>query len=98
MSIMVARDAARLPGVLIRNAEALEMLREDDTLVVDKTGTLTEGKPKLTTVAPVAAGLSEADCWAWRRASSKLSEHPLADAIVAGAKERGVEMAKSGRF
>ena len=68
---MVGTGRGANAGVLIRNAEALEMLEKMDTLVVDKTGTLTEGKPKLPTVAPDMnrAGFPKANCWAWRRAS-----------------------------
>ena len=81
MSIMVGTGRGATAGVLIRNAEALEGLEKVDTLVVDKTGTLTEGKPKL---------VSAPDDEVLRLAASveKLSEHPLAAAIVAGALER----------
>ncbi len=91
MSIMVGTGRGARAGVLIRNAEALERLEKVDTLVVDKTGTLTEGKPKL-----VAATNDEV----LRLAASveKLSEHPLASAIVAGAAERNLVLGKAENF
>ena len=91
MSIMVGTGRAATAGVLIRDAEALEALEKVDTLVVDKTGTLTEGKPKLVTVDNVEA---------LRLAASveKLSEHPLAAAIVTGAMERGLTLSKVEDF
>jgi Cu+-exporting ATPase len=89
MSIMVATGRGATAGVLIRNAEALELMEKVDTLVVDKTGTLTEGKPKLITVEP--AGGRPADAVLRLAASlERGSEHPLAAAIVSGAEERGV--------
>lgn len=91
MSIMVAMGKGAQLGVLFKNAEAIELLRKVDTLVVDKTGTLTEGKPKLVTVVPAG----EWDERTLLRLASSLergSEHPLAAAIVAGAEERGVEL------
>ena len=91
MSIMVATGKGAQMGVLFRNAEAIEVLREVDTLVVDKTGTLTEGKPKLVTVLP-ASGRSEQDVLRLAASLERGSEHPLASAIVAGARERGVEV------
>ncbi len=91
MSIMVGAGRAATAGVLIRDAEALEALEKVDTLVVDKTGTLTEGKPKLVTVDDVEA---------LRLAASveRMSEHPLAEAIVAGAMERGLTLSKVDGF
>ncbi len=91
MSIMVATGRAAMAGVLIRNAEALEILEKIDTLVIDKTGTLTEGKPRL-----VAAGDPEM----LRLAASveRGSEHPLAAAIVAGAMERGLRLSEASDF
>ena len=91
MSIMVATGRAAMAGVLIRNAEALEILEKIDTLVIDKTGTLTEGKPRL-----VAAGDPEV----LRLAASveRGSEHPLAAAIVAGAMERGLRLSEASDF
>jgi P-type Cu+ transporter len=91
MSIMVATGRAAMAGVLVRNAEALEIFEKIDTLVIDKTGTLTEGKPKL-----VAAGDPEV----LRLAASveRMSEHPLAAAIVAGALERGLALSEANDF
>jgi P-type Cu+ transporter len=91
MSIMVATGRAAMAGVLVRNAEALETFEKIDTLVVDKTGTLTEGKPKL-----VASGDPEV----LRLAASveRMSEHPLAAAIVAGALERGLALSEANDF
>jgi Cu+-exporting ATPase len=88
MSIMVGTGRGAQEGVLVRDAEALELLEKADVLVVDKTGTLTEGKPRLTSV--VAANRhSEEAVLAWAAAVERGSEHPLAAAIVAGAEERG---------
>jgi Cu+-exporting ATPase len=89
MSIMVATGRGALAGVLIKHAEALETLEKVDTLLVDKTGTLTEGKPRLVSV--VAAGdMSEAEILALAAGLERGSEHPLAAAILAGAAARGV--------
>ena len=92
MSIMVATGEGAQMGVLFRNAEAIEVLQEVDTVVVDKTGTLTEGKPKLVTVLP-ANEWSEQDLLRLAASLERGSEHPLASAIVAGARERGFEAA-----
>ncbi|MCG2633452.1 MAG: heavy metal translocating P-type ATPase [Gammaproteobacteria bacterium] len=89
MSIMVATGKGAGAGVLFRNAEAIEVMRDVDTLVVDKTGTLTEGRPRLVTVQP-APGFDEQTLLALTAAVERGSEHPLAAAIVAGAGERGV--------
>jgi Cu+-exporting ATPase len=99
MSIMVATGRGATAGVLFRNAEAIETLRKVDTLVVDKTGTLTEGKPTLATVEP-AAGSDLAEHELLRLAASieRASEHPLAAAIVAGAEARGVVTADVSGF
>ncbi len=97
MSIMVATGKGAQIGVLFRNAEAIEVLREIDTLVVDKTGTLTEGKPRLVTIAP-AADWNERELLGLAASLERGSEHPLAAAIVAGAHERGVELAKTDSF
>ncbi|MFN2598506.1 MAG: heavy metal translocating P-type ATPase, partial [Pyrinomonadaceae bacterium] len=97
MSIMVAMGKGAQVGVLFKNAEAVEVLRQVDTLVVDKTGTLTEGRPKLVTVVPAAGG----DERALLRLAASLergSEHPLAAAIVTGAEERGVELIAAESF
>jgi Cu+-exporting ATPase len=91
MSIMVGTGRGALAGVLIRNAEALEVLERVDTLVVDKTGTLTEGRPRLVSV--VAAGLEERELVRLAASLERGSEHPLAEAIVAGAGERGLSTA-----
>ncbi|HMA79513.1 MAG TPA: copper-translocating P-type ATPase, partial [Candidatus Binatia bacterium] len=97
MSIMVGTGRGATAGVLIRNAEALEVLERVDTLVVDKTGTLTEGKPRLETVLAVEGGDESA---VLRLAASleKASEHPLGAAIVAGAQARGLSLAKDQGF
>jgi Cu+-exporting ATPase len=90
MSIMVATGRAAASGVLFRNAEAIEVLRAVDTLVVDKTGTLTEGRPKLVSV--VRAGTTnEQELLGLAASLERASEHPLAAAIVAGAEERGAK-------
>ncbi len=92
MSIMVGVGRGAQVGVLIKDAAALEVLEKVDTLVVDKTGTLTEGKPRLVTVEPVAGG--DADEFLRLAASlERASEHPLAAAIVAGAAERKLTLA-----
>jgi Cu+-exporting ATPase len=97
MSIMVATGRGAAMGVLFRNAEAIELMRAVDTLVVDKTGTLTEGKPRLVSV--VAAGPHDERTLLGLAASlERASEHPLAAAIVAGAKERGVPLAEVTQF
>ena len=97
MSIMVATGKGAQAGVLFKNAEAIEVLREIDTLVVDKTGTLTEGKPKLVTALPVQ-GFREHELLRLAATLERGSEHPLAAAIVSGAQERGVELAKAEGF
>jgi Cu+-exporting ATPase len=97
MSIMVGTGRGATAGVLIRNAEALETLEKVDTLVVDKTGTLTEGKPALTSVTAVD-GRSEADVLRLAASLERGSEHPLAAAIVAGAERRGVTLVPVEEF
>jgi Cu+-exporting ATPase len=97
MSIMVATGKGATAGVLFRNAEAIEVLRKVDTLVIDKTGTLTEGKPKLITVDP-AKGWDEKGLLRLAASLERGSEHPLAAAIVSGAQERGVEPAATESF
>ena len=97
MSIMVATGKAATMGVLFRNAEAIETLRKVDTLVVDKTGTLTEGRPKLVSVV-VAPGFDEQAVLALAAGLERGSEHPLAAAIVRGAEERGVSPARARNF
>ena len=97
MSIMVAMGRGATAGVLFRNAEAIETLEKVDTLVVDKTGTLTEGKPRLVSVLPTA-GVEERELLFWAASLERGSEHPLAAAIVSGAAERGVAAGKSSNF
>ncbi|MFZ0256540.1 MAG: heavy metal translocating P-type ATPase [Gammaproteobacteria bacterium] len=97
MSIMVASGKGAQAGVLFKNAEAIEVLRQVDTLVTDKTGTLTEGRPKLVSVAP-AEGLDEDDLLRLAASLERGSEHPLAAAIVSGARERGMDLAKAEHF
>jgi Cu+-exporting ATPase len=91
MSIMVGVGKGATAGVLIKNAEALERLEKVDTLVVDKTGTLTEGKPRVVAAVP-AAGFDEATMLRLGASLEQASEHPLAAAIVASAKERGLDL------
>jgi Cu+-exporting ATPase len=97
MSIMVGIGRGAQAGVLIRNAEALERMEKIDTLVIDKTGTLTEGKPKVTGLYP-AAGVEEAELLRLAASLERGSEHPLAAAIVAAASERKIELAKVSNF
>jgi Cu+-exporting ATPase len=97
MSIMVGVGRGAQAGVLIRNAEALERLEKVDTLVVDKTGTLTEGKPKVVATVP-ATGFQENDILQLAASIERASEHPLADAVVRAAKERGIELAAVESF
>ena len=97
MSIMTATGRGAQAGVLIKNAEALERFEKVDTLIVDKTGTLTEGKPKLVAVLP-EDGHDEAEVLRLAASLERGSEHPLAEAIVDGAEERGVEMADATDF
>ena len=97
MSIMTATGRGAQLGVLIKNAEALERFAKVDTLIVDKTGTLTVGKPKLVAVLP-EAGHDESEVLRLAASLERGSEHPLAEAIVAGAEERGVAIAKADAF
>ncbi|HFE32601.1 MAG TPA: heavy metal translocating P-type ATPase [Gammaproteobacteria bacterium] len=97
MSIMVGTGKGAMMGVLIKNAEALEIMEKVDTLVVDKTGTLTEGKPKLVAVFTVE-GFEEKDILRLAASLERASEHPLAEAIVQGAEERGVELTAAENF
>ncbi|MES1174191.1 MAG: heavy metal translocating P-type ATPase [Myxococcales bacterium] len=89
MSIMVAMGRGASVGVLFRNAEAIERLRQVDTLVVDKTGTLTEGKPKLTRIV-TSNGVTESDLLRWVASIERHSEHPLGAAIIAAASARAL--------
>jgi P-type Cu+ transporter len=97
MSIMVATGRGALAGVLIRNAEALEIFEQVDTLVVDKTGTLTEGRPRLRTVLPVADA-NEGEVLRLAASVEVGSEHPLAAAIVEGAEARGLKPVAADDF
>lgn len=97
MSIMTATGRGAQVGVLIRNAEALERFAKVDTLIVDKTGTLTVGKPKLVAVMP-ESGHDESEVLRLAASLERGSEHPLAEAIVSGAEDRGVELAKAEDF
>jgi P-type Cu+ transporter len=97
MSIMVATGKGATMGVLFRNAEAIEVMRKVDTVVADKTGTLTEGKPKLVTVLP-ADGFDEQSLLRLAATLERGSEHPLAAAIVKGAEDRGVPLTKAEGF
>jgi Cu+-exporting ATPase len=94
---MVATGRGANVGVLFRNAEAIERMRQVDTLIVDKTGTLTEGRPKLVTVEP-AQGFEEKEFLTLVAALENASEHPLAAAIVRGATERGAKAGKADEF
>ena len=97
MSIMVGVGRGAQAGVLIKDAAAIERMEKVDTLVVDKTGTLTEGKPRLTNIIP-AASFSEHELLAAVAGVEAHSEHPLAAAIVSGATERGINPAKVENF
>jgi Cu+-exporting ATPase len=97
MSIMVGTGRGALAGVLVKNAEALEVMEKVDMLIVDKTGTLTEGKPRLTTVKAVR-GHDETSVLRLAAALERGSEHPLAASIIAGAAERGVKVSASEEF
>jgi Cu+-exporting ATPase len=97
MSIMVGVGKGAGAGVLIKSAEALERMEKADTLVVDKTGTLTEGKPRVVAVVP-AEGMTEADLLALAASLERSSEHPLADAIVAAARKQGLASQDTTEF
>jgi Cu+-exporting ATPase len=97
MSIMVATGKAAQNGVLFRDAEAIEVMRKVDTLVVDKTGTLTEGKPRLVSIV-TTHGVDEKMLLRFAGSLEQGSEHPLASAIVAGVQERGIELTKTASF
>ena len=96
MSIMVATGKGATAGVLFKDAEAIEVTRKVDVLVVDKTGTLTEGRPALTAVRPT--DLDEGTFLRLAASLERGSEHPLAEAIVRGAEERGLELAEASSF
>jgi Cu+-exporting ATPase len=97
MAVMVATGKGATLGVLFKNAEAIELMRKVDTLVVDKTGTLTEGKPKLVSVVP-NAGFDENMLLRLAATLERVSEHPLAAAIVRGAEERGAKLTATEAF
>jgi Cu+-exporting ATPase len=97
MSIMVASGKGATIGVLFKDAEAIETMRKVDTLVVDKTGTLTEGRPKLTDIISVERW-DETELLGFAAALENSSEHPLAEAIVSGAEEKEISVEKAGDF
>jgi Cu+-exporting ATPase len=97
MSIMVGTGKGAQNGILIKNAEALELLEKVDTIVVDKTGTLTEGHPKLVAIKTVA-DFDETDVLRWVASVERASEHPLAEAIVEAALARDLRLAEPGSF
>jgi Cu+-exporting ATPase len=97
ISIMVGTGRGAMAGVLIKNAEALEIMEKVDTLVVDKTGTLTEGKPKLVAVQ-AEPGFTEDEILRIAASLERASEHPLAEAIIHGAEEKKIELAKVDDF
>ena len=97
MSIMVGVGRGAQGGVLIKNAEALERMEKIDTLVVDKTGTLTEGKPKVVAIVP-AAGFADDDILRLAASVERASEHPLADAIMRAAKEKQLALGQVEHF
>ena len=98
MSIMVATGRGAQAGVLVRDAAALESLARVDVLIVDKTGTLTEGKPELTDVIAADGGMDEAEVLSLAASLERGSEHPLAEAILAGAQARGVALHEATDF
>ncbi len=97
MSIMVGTGRGAIAGILIKNAEALEIMEKVDTLVIDKTGTLTEGRPRLISVIP-DKDFSEEEILYLGASLERASEHPLAAAIVKGAEEKGIKLAAGEQF
>ncbi len=97
MSIMVGMGRGAAAGVLVKNAEALEVLEKVDTVVVDKTGTLTEGKPRLTSIATLGGG-DESELLRLAASLERASEHPLAGAILSAAAERGLKLSSVENF
>jgi Cu+-exporting ATPase len=97
ISIMVATGRGATMGILFRNAEAIEVIRKVDTIVVDKTGTLTEGKPQLASIV-TSTGISESEVLRIAASLERGSEHPLAAAIVRGAEQRHLSFATAERF
>ena len=98
VSITVGMGRGASAGVLVRNADALEVLEKISTLVVDKTGTLTEGKPKLASIRPLPGFISESELLRLAAGLELASEHPLASAIIGGAKERGIALPQTTGF
>src|SRR5439155_23171045 len=96
-AIMVAAGRGAAAGVLVRDAEALETLEKIDILVVDKTGTLTEGRPRLV-AAVTSPGFGEADLLRLAASLERGSEHPLAQAVLEAARERGLALSEPERF
>lgn len=97
MSIMVGTGKGATHGVLVKNAEVLETMEKVTTLVVDKTGTLTEGKPKLTQIVP-ASGFTDDEVLKFAASAETVSEHPLAQAVLLGAKDRGITLDTVSNF
>jgi P-type Cu+ transporter len=97
MAIMVSTGRGALAGVLVKNAEALEILGKVDTVVVDKTGTLTEGRPRVTAIVP-ASGVDESQVLRIAAALERASEHPLAATILSAAKEREIPVSETKEF
>ncbi|MBN1982248.1 MAG: heavy metal translocating P-type ATPase, partial [Chitinivibrionales bacterium] len=97
MSVIVATGKGARTGVLFKNGQAIELLSKIDTLVIDKTGTLTEGKPRVTTIRP-RPGISENDMLFYAASAEKGSEHPLGAAIIAAAAERGIALSQPDDF
>lgn len=97
MSIMVGVGKGAQAGVLIKNAESLERMEKVDTLVIDKTGTLTEGKPTVTKIV-AAEGFAEDDLLSLAASLEQGSEHPLAHAIVIAAKDKGLDVSQTENF
>jgi Cu+-exporting ATPase len=97
MAVMVGTGRGAHAGVLVRNAEALELMEKVDTLVLDKTGTLTEGKPRMTSIL-ATGGFSQLDLLLLVAAVEKLSEHPVASAIVKEAEQRGLQIPQAEKF
>src|SRR5206468_2198883 len=97
MAVMVGTGRGASAGVLVKNAEALERMERVDTLVVDKTGTLTEGKPSVTAIKP-AGGIAEEELLRLAASLEKASEHPLGTAIVAAAIKRGMKLSDPTDF
>jgi Cu+-exporting ATPase len=97
MSIMVAIGRGAREGVLIKNAEVFEVMENVDTLIVDKTGTLTEGRPRLTEAVP-AGRFTDRELLRFAASIERNSEHPLAGAVVAAARERGIDLTDPSEF